>query len=154
MNMKRIKRTSGFTLIEVMVVIGIIGILGALAMPTYRTWQYRAYGTEASIMAKQILDAQIVYFLENNRFYPDNDILEIYHNDPSDDNDILAVKNNINIVIPSGHLLNYTLAGANAAGGETFNLTIASSGGFDIVKGSSLIQYQLDRNGNITNLNP
>jgi prepilin-type N-terminal cleavage/methylation domain-containing protein len=148
------RREAGFTLIEIMVVIAIMGILSALAMPTYRTWQYRAYGTEATLMAKQIMDAQIIYFLENNKFYPDNITLDINHDDASNDPDILAVKNNLNIVVPSGHLLNYTFAGVNMPGAETFDLTIASSGGFDIVKGSNFIHYVLDRNGNITNWTP
>ena len=157
--MKRMKRESGFTLIEIMVVIAIMGILAALAMPTYRTWQHRAYGTEATIMAKQILDAQVVYYLEHNKFYPDNTSTEpensfVFHNDtPAANPDIQAIKNNLNIVIPTGHLLDYQLTADNTNGQETFTLTINSLfNRFDIVKGSSFIRYELDRNGNITNL--
>ncbi len=64
------RRASGFTLIELLVAIAIVGILAGMAVPAYRTWQQRARGSEASIMMKQILDGQIMYYLENDSFFP------------------------------------------------------------------------------------
>lgn len=150
------KRESGFTLIEIMVVIAIIGILAALAMPTFRTWQYRAYGSEATLMAKQILDGQIVYFLENNKFYPNDNPAQpvewnnIFHDQtPATNPNFQAIKTNLNVAIPTGHRLDYTLTAHNDPGDEWFELNIASVGEFNIVKGSKSITYILTKTGDI-----
>ena len=66
----KMKKSSGFTLIELMIVIAILGILSASSVRLYGTYRQRATGTEARIMVKQILEAEIAYFLEHETFFP------------------------------------------------------------------------------------
>jgi prepilin-type N-terminal cleavage/methylation domain-containing protein len=141
------RRQSGFTLIELMVTIAIVGILMATAVPIYRTWQQRAYGSEAAIMGKQILDAQIIYYMDHNKFYPeDNSTIEIYHNDLSNSINVKKVYDSLHIQIATGHFLNYTLQPLND---EEFILTISSQGGFDLFKNAPLVLYTLNKSGEI-----
>lgn len=68
--MKNCKRSAGFTLIEVMIVVAIIGILVAIALPSYR--QYIERGQRAA--AKTVL-LEAAQFMERYRSvnfkYPD-----------------------------------------------------------------------------------
>lgn len=62
------KNTAGFTLIEVMIVIGIIGILGAIALPSYTEYLTRGKLTEATaILAGHRIKME--QFFQDNRTY-------------------------------------------------------------------------------------
>jgi Tfp pilus assembly protein PilE len=56
-----------------MVVVAITGILGASAVPLYNTYRQRAFGSEAIVMMKQLTEGQILYYLENNEYFPKTD---------------------------------------------------------------------------------
>ena len=59
---------SGFTLIEILIVIAIIGILTAIAVPNFMAYRQKAKVTQAIAEIKQIEKQITDFFLENNRF--------------------------------------------------------------------------------------
>jgi type IV pilus assembly protein PilE len=65
------RRAGGFTLIELMVVIGVVAVLGSIAVNTYRSYILRTNRTEArmALLATQV--AQEKYFLQNNQYAQD-----------------------------------------------------------------------------------
>jgi type IV pilus assembly protein PilE len=60
--------TSGFTLIEVMIVVAIIAILSAIALPSYRDYVLRGQLTDARTQLSS-LRARMEQFYQDNRNY-------------------------------------------------------------------------------------
>ena len=105
-------KKEGFTLIELMAVVAILGLLSVTAVPFYHTWMQRAYGTEAALMMKQIMDGEIMYFLSNDEFFPtpSGSTVEVY--DDGTENPAGAfsdIKEKLHVVIPTGHHLDYII---------------------------------------------
>lgn len=55
-------RDSGFTLIELMIVVAIVGILAAVALPTYKSYTVRAKLSEAIAFAGECKTAVFLYY--------------------------------------------------------------------------------------------
>ncbi|MBW1802112.1 MAG: type II secretion system protein [Deltaproteobacteria bacterium] len=154
------QRQAGFTLVELMVVVAILGIMGATAMPLYRTFLQRTYGSESALMAKQLVDAQIIYYLEHNKFFPeDSETIIVTHSTSSTDNAIQRIKDNLNVTIPTGHFLDYTLTTDNTSGSESFSVTVRVTVGkdFPLFSGGyspGEITKTVSKDGEITTLAP
>jgi type IV pilus assembly protein PilA len=68
--MKRVN--SGFTLIELMIVVAIIGILAAVAIPQYQNYVARAQVSEALVMASGAKTAVAEYYMTTGSFPQSN----------------------------------------------------------------------------------
>lgn len=70
--MNRLSRNSGFTLLELMIVVAIIGILASVSLPAYQSYITRAKIAEAISLAGEIKPKIIEYYREKGRFPKDN----------------------------------------------------------------------------------
>ena len=64
MIIQRLRKSEGFTLIELMIVVAIIGILAAIAIPNFMTYQCKSKQSEAKTNLGGIGTAEEGYFAE------------------------------------------------------------------------------------------
>ncbi|MFQ6371294.1 type IV pilin protein [Shewanella sp. YIC-542] len=65
------KKTVGFTLIEVMIVVVIIGILASIAYPSYIDYVTRSNRAEAHAALLKVANLQEQYYLDNRTYAED-----------------------------------------------------------------------------------
>jgi len=66
----RARGVSGFTLMELLIVVIIVGILSTLALPQFPRAMERARQAEARAMLGQIYQAERIYYAERNNYVP------------------------------------------------------------------------------------
>lgn len=65
------KKISGFTLIEIMIVVAIVGILAAIAVPSYTQYVIKGKRTDAKVELMRIAQLQESYFVQNLSYAKD-----------------------------------------------------------------------------------
>jgi prepilin-type N-terminal cleavage/methylation domain-containing protein len=68
MKFTSLKSQKGFSLVELMIVVGIIGILATLALPRFKQFQAKAKMGEAKNILSHIFTLQQTYSLDNNTY--------------------------------------------------------------------------------------
>lgn len=63
-----LKNQKGFSLVELMIVVGIIGILATLALPRFKQFQAKAKMGEAKNLLSHIYTLEQTYSLDNNSY--------------------------------------------------------------------------------------
>lgn len=62
------KRTKGFTLVELIIVIVIVGILSLVAVPVYKSYTQKAIKTEGKTLLGAVKTAEEAYFAEHQAY--------------------------------------------------------------------------------------
>ena len=62
------KQQTGFTLIELMIVVAIVGIIGAIAFPSYDSYMKKSRRADAKVGMAKIADRQERYYIANNTY--------------------------------------------------------------------------------------
>ncbi len=145
------KRQAGFTLLELMVVVGIIGILAASAVGLQAKYRQRTVGSEALVMMKQILEAEIIYFLAHDEFFPkagDPEILVWHDGTGTSVADQQRALDALKVALPARHLLDFRIyRDPLDPSGSPATLEISSAGGFNIFPGVPRIKGTVDETG-------
>jgi prepilin-type N-terminal cleavage/methylation domain-containing protein len=136
----------GFTLIEIMVVVAILGILGAMSIPTYKTVRRMAVASEATTILKQLVDAEIAYFLEKGHYFPEvgGGSLEIHQDDSPELEAIKDVFRELKILLPVRHNLDFDLQNMEEKG-----VLILIFGSYSVFEDGYIIGKSVDLEGNV-----
>ena len=105
------KKSKGFTLVELIIVIVIVGILSIVAVPIYRGYTKKAIATEAKALLGSIGTSEKVYYAEFGNYL--DVALTSY-------NQVLDVDARAN-----KYFNEYTVAAVHTAGSKSFKATVS-----------------------------
>jgi type IV pilus assembly protein PilE len=73
------KKSKGFTLVELIIVIVIVGILSIVAVPIYRGYTKKAIATEAKALLGSLVTSEKVYYAEFGNYFAVNNVTGYVH---------------------------------------------------------------------------
>ena len=111
------KQQSGFTLIELMIVVAIIGILAAIALPAYQDYTVRAKVSEGAISASALKIGVTEMFADSGL-----NGIGAYINEVNADHDNIVTEKITGVVVAANGMITITLGGIAQLGGGTNSL--------------------------------
>jgi type IV pilus assembly protein PilE len=109
------KNSSGFSLIELMIVVAIIGIIGAIAMPSYDSYMKKGRRADAKVGLSKLADKQERYYLQNNTYAANTATLGLAATLASDDGHYTLA---VDSASTSGFVLSATAVATGAQAGD------------------------------------
>lgn len=124
MDHRRFSISHGFSLLELLLVLGIVGILAGIALPAYQTHLARSARTEAMVQLQDLASRQESHFLQYNRF---SDNLKQLGFRPSESSRN-AYRIDISLDTASGYVLSAVLNNEKIADDHCGTLTLNGMG--------------------------
>lgn len=111
----RLRGEKGFTLIELMIVIGIIGILAAIAIPQFGFYRKRSYNTAAQSDLKNFTTAQEAYYVDNAIYCSSEGLLVGTYGAYTSDK--------VTITVGTATVNTYVMRGRHSSGDLTYSIS-------------------------------
>jgi prepilin-type N-terminal cleavage/methylation domain-containing protein len=108
------RREKGFTLIELMIVIGIIGILAAIAIPQLAAYRNRGFNATSMSDLKNMVICQEAYFADSQTYSVTTVNLLAYGYVPSP---------GISATVVGANNLSYSMQASHASSDRTFSIS-------------------------------
>jgi len=112
------KGENGFTLIELIIVVGIIGVLAAIAIPQFSAYRTRSFNSNAMADLRNAASAQEAYHVDFQVYANSSSVLSASYG--------LAISQNISLSA-TGSASGYSMTAYHSSGDKTY--TIEGPGG-------------------------